>query len=71
MARIPLATLDDGGRVERGRRQEIRENKSSSTTEIIEAQGLVKTADGGIALVANATPSAGNTVPKCPPYHRP
>ncbi|NJR16168.1 MAG: S-layer family protein [Calothrix sp. CSU_2_0] len=68
-ARIPLAILDDGGRREGQERQERQENRSSSTPQIIEAQGLVKTADGGIALVAiaaNATPSAGNAVPKCP-----
>jgi filamentous hemagglutinin family protein len=68
-ARIPLATLDDGGKVERERIQERQENKSFSTPQIIEAQGLVKTSDGGIYLVANAanvTPSSGSAIPKCP-----
>ncbi|MEA5574569.1 filamentous hemagglutinin N-terminal domain-containing protein [Calothrix sp. UHCC 0171] len=70
-APTPLATLDDGGngRQEGQGRQGREENISSPTPQIIEAQGLVKTKDGGIYLVANAanvTPSSGYAMPKCP-----
>ncbi|WP_143289422.1 S-layer family protein [Brunnivagina elsteri] len=71
-ARIPLATLDGEEKGQRETRQERQENKSfptQSTPQIIEAQGWVKTADGGIALVAQvpkATPSSQAKTSPCP-----
>ncbi|ARV59861.1 hypothetical protein BZZ01_15585 [Nostocales cyanobacterium HT-58-2] len=64
-----LATLD-GGDAGTGRRAEAGSLKAStSITEIVEAQGWVKTADGAIALVAfapQATPSTRPTTAVCP-----
>ncbi|GAB1538754.1 hypothetical protein NUACC21_14180 [Scytonema sp. NUACC21] len=70
---VSLATLDGDTKTQEHEDRLSSEFRDSDNSEIIEAQGWIKTADGKVALVASApeaTPISSPTASVCPEQHQ-